>query len=61
MLNAAQDKNPQGKLTVPDEVAKAIVALCDEKCDWISGNVIGVDGGEYVVNYIGEKTNSPIK
>ena len=61
MLHAARDKNPQGKLTVPDEVAKAIVALCDEKCDWISGNVIGVDGGEYVVNYIGEKTNSPIK
>jgi enoyl-[acyl-carrier protein] reductase III len=61
MLNAAKEKNPQGKLTTPDEVAKAIVALCDEKCDWISGNVIGVDGGEYVVNYIGEKSSLTIK
>lgn len=61
MLQAAKHKNPQGKLTTPDEVAKAIVALCDEKCDWISGNVIGVDGGEYVVNYIGEKTSTGIK
>lgn len=57
MLHVAQEKNPRGKLTTPDEVAKAIVALCDEKCGWISGNVIGVDGGEYIVNYIGEKTN----
>lgn len=55
MLQAAEQKNPMGKLTVPEEVAKAIVLLCDEKAGWISGNVIGVDGGEYVVNYIGEK------
>lgn len=61
MLHAAEEKNPRGKLTTPCEVAKAIVALCDERCGWISGNVIGVDGGEYVVNYIGERTNSQSK
>ncbi|MGE5682424.1 MAG: enoyl-ACP reductase [Bacillota bacterium] len=55
MLEAARLKNPAGKLTVPEEVAKAIVMLCDEKAGWISGNVIGVDGGEYIVNYAGEK------
>ncbi len=61
MLKAAEQKNPFGKLTTPDEVAKAISLLCDERADWISGNVIGVDGGEYIVNYIGERTNQPIK
>ena len=56
MLYTAKSKNPRGRLTTPEEVAKAIILLCDEKADWISGNVIGVDGGEYIVNYIGEKT-----
>jgi len=55
MLEAAKLKNPRGKLTVPEEVAKAIVLLCDERSGWMSGNVIGVDGGEYIVNYVGEK------
>ena len=61
MLYSAKLKNPGGRLTTPDEVAKAIVLLCDDRAEWISGNVIGVDGGEYIVNYIGEKTNQPIK
>ncbi|MEJ5351255.1 MAG: SDR family oxidoreductase [Melioribacteraceae bacterium] len=61
MLQAAQFKNPQGRLTTPEDIAKAIVALCDEKCDWISGNVIGVDGGEYIVNFIGEKAHLAFK
>jgi len=61
MLHAAREKNPHGKLTTPEEVAKALVALCSDNCGWISGNVIGVDGGEYVVNYIGEKTNNSTK
>jgi len=61
MLNAAKAKNPTGKLTTPEEVAKAIVLLCNENANWISGNVIGVDGGEYIVNYIGDKVSKPIK
>ena len=61
MLKAAKAKNPTGKLTNPEEVAKAIVLLCNENADWISGNVIGVDGGEYIVNYIGDKVSKPIK
>jgi len=61
MLKAAKTKNPTGRLTNPEEVAKAIVLLCHENANWISGNVIGVDGGEYIVNYIGEKTSRPIK
>lgn len=58
MIEAAQLKNPRGRLTTPEDVAKAIVALCSENCDWISGNVIGVDGGEDIVGFV---TNFPIK
>ncbi len=61
MLHSAREKNPQGKLTTPEEVAKAIVLLCNENADWISGNVIGVDGGEAIVNYIGDKVSQTIK
>ena len=55
MLRSAKSKNPQKKLTTPEDVAKAIVLLSKPEADWISGNVIGVDGGEFSVNYLGEK------
>lgn len=61
MIEAATMKNPHGRLTTPEEVADAIVLLCDEKAGWISGNVIGVDGAEYIVNHIGQKICRPIK
>jgi NAD(P)-dependent dehydrogenase (short-subunit alcohol dehydrogenase family) len=38
--------NPSGRSTRPEDVAKAIAALADERLDWMTGNVIGVDGGE---------------
>jgi NAD(P)-dependent dehydrogenase (short-subunit alcohol dehydrogenase family) len=55
MRDVAKAKNPHGRLTTPEDVAKAIVLLVDESAYWISGNVIGVDGGEDVVSYIGPK------
>ncbi len=61
MMIAAKMKNPRNRLTTPEDVAKAIVLLCDERADWISGNVLGVDGGEYIVNFIGERTSHIIK
>lgn len=54
MLKSAKSKNPQNRLTTPEDVAKAIVLLCKPEADWISGNVLGVDGAEYVVNYLGD-------
>jgi len=59
MMAAAKGKNPGGRLTTAIDVAKAIVMLCDEKSDWISGNVLQVDGGEYIVNYTGETICKP--
>ena len=57
MRDVAKAKNPGGRLTTPEDVAKAIVLLADEHAYWISGNVIGVDGGEDMVSYIGPKTS----
>jgi enoyl-[acyl-carrier-protein] reductase (NADH) len=45
----ARKRNPSGRLTTPDDVARAIVALSHPDTAWITGNVIGVDGGEDVV------------
>ncbi len=55
MLHIAKVKNPQGRATTPEDVAKAIALLSDDDAHFISGNVIGVDAGEDKVNYIGQK------
>ena len=46
MIEGATAKNPYRRLTTPADVATAIVALCASGTHWITGNVIGVDGGE---------------
>jgi enoyl-[acyl-carrier-protein] reductase (NADH) len=45
-LEQAQARNPSGRATTPQDVARAIAALADERLAWMTGNVIGVDGGE---------------
>jgi enoyl-[acyl-carrier protein] reductase III len=45
----ARRRNPSGRLTTPEDVARALVALAHEDTAWLTGNVIGVDGGEDVV------------
>lgn len=56
MLEIAKRKNPAGRQTTPEDVARAITLLCDEKAGFISGNLIGVDGGEDIVSYIGQRS-----
>jgi enoyl-[acyl-carrier protein] reductase III len=51
MLEAARWKNPGGRLTTPEDIAKAIVLLSTDEAQWISGNVIGIDGGEDIVAF----------
>jgi enoyl-[acyl-carrier protein] reductase III len=46
LLEHARAFNPSGRATTPADVAKAIAALTDERLYWMTGNVIGVDGGE---------------
>ena len=45
----AHRRNPSGRLTTPEDVARALVALSHPDTYWITGNVIGVDGGEDIV------------
>lgn len=49
MIEAALKRNPAGRLTTPQDVAKAIAALSNSEIGWLTGNVINVDGGEMVV------------
>ena len=42
-------RNPYHRLTTTQDVAQAIAALCDGGTHWMTGNVIGVDGGEDIV------------
>jgi len=48
IIRVATARNPTGRLTTPQDVANAIVALSGEGLDFISGNIIRVDGGEFV-------------
>lgn len=56
MLEIARYKNPQLRATTPEDVARAVAMLSTDDAGFISGNVIGVDGGEDKVNYIGQKS-----
>jgi enoyl-[acyl-carrier protein] reductase III len=38
--------NPHGRLTTPDDVAEAVTLLARSDSSWLTGNTIGVDGGE---------------
>jgi enoyl-[acyl-carrier protein] reductase III len=42
-------RNPAGRLTTTEDVARAIVAFSHSATYWMTGNVLGVDGGEDVV------------
>jgi NAD(P)-dependent dehydrogenase (short-subunit alcohol dehydrogenase family) len=52
MLKHAREHNPFRRNTVPQDVAKAISLLVDEKFYWITGATIKVDGGESILNFI---------
>ena len=49
IIEMAQRRNPSGRLTTPEDVARALVVLAHPDTYWITGNVIGVDGGEEIV------------
>lgn len=46
MIEHALRVNPWGRCTTPEDVAGALVVLCHPDAAFITGNVIGVDGGE---------------
>ena len=48
LIEGASGRNPSGRLTTPEDVADAVVALCSPLTHWVTGNVINVDGGEEI-------------
>jgi NAD(P)-dependent dehydrogenase (short-subunit alcohol dehydrogenase family) len=49
LIRQARERNPHRRLTTPADVAAAIAVLCHPNTYWMTGNVIGVDGGEDIV------------
>ena len=49
MMEFAKLRNPFHRLTATDDVARAIGELASSSSVWITGNVIGADGGEDIV------------
>lgn len=47
LIEYSRTRNPIGRMTQPDDVAKVIYLLCTEDAFWINGALIHVDGGEH--------------
>lgn len=48
LIKYATDSNPMGRMTTVEDVARAIVTLSGDGTGWMTGNVIGIDGGELI-------------
>ena len=46
MFERARASNPAGRLTTPEDIAEVLACLSLCESHWMTGNVIGVDGGE---------------
>jgi len=46
LRRVAEERNPSGRLTRPEDVGEALIALASPHLYWMTGNVLGVDGGE---------------
>ena len=51
LIGGASANNPSGRMTTPKDVADAIVTLATGTTHWITGDVIGVDGGEDITGF----------
>ncbi len=48
MIETATNRNPNKRLTTPQDIANSLVALSTPATQWINGNTIYVDGGEEI-------------
>jgi enoyl-[acyl-carrier protein] reductase III len=49
LLDFAEQHNPSGRVTTPEDVADALVRLSIDESHWLTGNTINVDGAEDIV------------
>jgi enoyl-[acyl-carrier protein] reductase III len=48
MIDITMKRNPTGRMTTPQDVANAILALSADGTEFINGDIISVDGGEFI-------------
>jgi len=49
LITYSLKRNPNHRLTKPEDVANAVYLLCLPEANWITGNIIPVDGGEHLI------------
>jgi NAD(P)-dependent dehydrogenase (short-subunit alcohol dehydrogenase family) len=49
MIQDVIDRAPAHRLTTPQDVARVLAALAVPGIEWLTGNVLGADGGELLV------------
>lgn len=49
MIEIATERNPWRRLTTPEDVANSLALLVHDEAEWLTGNVLGIDGGEDIV------------
>ncbi len=49
MIEIATQRNPGGRLTTPRDIARMLQLLVQDESAWLTGNTLGVDGGEDIV------------
>lgn len=49
IMEVARQRNPNRRLTQPEDVARCIAALCHPATYWLTGNTLHVEGGENIV------------
>lgn len=48
MIDITMKRNPMGRMTTTQDVANAILAMSGEGTEFINGDIISVDGGEFI-------------
>jgi len=49
-VNKAIERNPSGRLTTPEDIAKVAEFILSDNAAWITGEIIRVDGGEQLIS-----------
>jgi len=49
LIELATQRNPSGRLTLPVDIGRLVALLADPRAGWMTGNTLGVDGGEDIV------------
>ena len=48
IIEIARKRNPNGRITRPEDVAGVVYLMCKEESRWINGTTLIVDGGEHL-------------